>query len=146
HHSISELGDSRVPARFVRRRHCYSQAAFEHDLRAAAKLPQDDQLEYWNGRKYQIGTVLAGALYRAGCFDFTPDAELGCRVDDRCMDGGDWSRYDRVMETLLASYATGDRSLAALIAADPDGAEFGQVAHIARAVIAAAPETETRRA
>ncbi len=127
HHSLSMLGDSRDPDRFVRKRHCYSQSAYETELARTAPLSEADQDRYWSRRQYEVGTVLAGALYRAARDEGTS--------------------YDQVMDTLLRSYrASGSRSLGAVLESDRDGSIFGSFRIVARAVIDAAGDEPTRRA
>lgn len=109
---------------FDRRKHCYSQDAFDEELwKNKAYLGGP----YWDGRKYQIGTMWAAALHRAGQLPGTD--------------------FDRVMDALLASYrAVGTGSLADLVAHDPVGITFGTFAAIARAIVAGAPDSATRTA
>lgn len=133
--SLYYLGDARDPSPThpAADRYCYSQARFEKHIDEGRDLAPADRDQDWGERQYEIGTMVAATLYRAG------------RNDE-----GVWeqARYDRVMDALLASYRrTGDRSLAALVSADDTGAAFGQFAAIARAVIeGAGDDTEIRNA
>jgi len=144
HHSISALGDGRLVAGFVPSRHCHSQARFEAAIAEAADLPPADQERYWAAKKYEVGTGVAGALYRAGCVDFAVE-QGACQARDRCVEG-DWDRYDRVMETLLRAYRASENSLARLAETDPDGSEFGTFAAVARSIAAAAEDDALRLA
>jgi len=124
-HSFFDDGDARNPSGFFAPRHCSSQAAFEQKIQQTRRLSRADSDAKWGEWEYQFGTVLAGALYRAG------------------QDAG----YDRVMDALLASYrASGPTSLGAIVEEDPTGATIGNFATVARAVIGAAPDTPTQRA
>jgi len=122
--SIDEVEARLRDLDFVPDQHCYSQQAFVEELwEKAAHL----RGPYWDARKYQIGTMWASALHRAGNLPGTD--------------------FDRVMDALLASYrAVGAGSLADLVARDPDGSTFGTFAAIARAIVAGAPDTPTRTA
>lgn len=127
HHSLLGLGNSRDPDRFDPQLHCYSQAAYDREQADTAAFSAADREQYWGYRQYEIGTVFAGALYRAG-------QEPG-------------TDYDRVIDALLASYrSAGPGSLASLIAEDDTGASLGSLANIASAVILGAPDTDTARA
>lgn len=141
HHSFSQMGDARVSAGFQLNRHCYSQEHFERDLRSSGSMSPDDQEDYWMSRQYQVGTMVAGALYQAGCWQIFQGSGS---CSDRCLGEGDWSRYDQVMDALFRSYA-GEDGLAALLASDPSGAAAGQFAQVARTVIGAADDAAVRR-
>lgn len=100
-------------------RHCYSQAAF------AAEQRRSTDPSWWDGRKYEIGTMWASALRYAG-------KEPG-------------TDYDRVIDALLASYrAVGSGSIADSMAKDRDGSKFGSFAAVAAAIVAGAPDDPTR--
>lgn len=127
HHSLPSEGDKRDLEPFDATRHCYTQAALEQEIRDTSRFSSTDRENYWGPRQYQIGTVIAGALYRAGK---SPETDM-----------------DRVMEALLASYgARGEGSLAEVLASDATGSTFGTFASIARAVIGATDHAPTRRA
>jgi len=127
-HSLYSHGDKRNIAHFVNDpRYCYSQAAFEQDIHYTSGLSTEDADFWWGGRKYQVGTIVAATLYRAGRDEGT--------------------NFDRVMDALFASYrASGPESLAAILENDATGETFGSFASIARAIIAAADDTPTRNA
>lgn len=104
---------------FDPRRHCYSQAAFSAELTSARHE------NWWAGRKYEIGTMWASALWHAGR---QPDTDR-----------------DRVMEALLASYrSVGAGSIADLVAKDRNGSRFGSIAAVAAAIVSGAPDDPTR--
>lgn len=122
--SIDETEARLRDVAFAHGRHCYSQRAFDAELWEKSAWFGGP---YWDARKYQIGTMWASALHRAGQVPGTD--------------------YDRVMDALLASYrAVGKGSLADMVARDPDGSTFGTFAAIARAIVAGAPDQPTRNA
>ncbi len=126
-HSIPGVtGTDRDVAAFRPERHCYSPAAFAADL-ARSRTCADGGDRFWAARQYELGTVFAAALWRAG-------REPG-------------TDYDRVIDAVFASYRdVGEASLARAIADDPGGNAFGDLAVPARALVAGAPDEPTRLA
>ena len=127
HHSFPSEGDKRDLEPFDEKRHCYSQESLEREIRETSGFSTQDQELYWGPRQYEIGTAIAGVLWRAGKAEGTS--------------------FDRVMEALLASYRQrGEGSLARMLAEDATGSTFGTFAAIAGAVIGATDDGPTRQA
>ncbi len=125
-HSLrAYVGDSRDLDRFEVETSCYSDARFRADLREGAGSA-DPEL-FWLQRQYQLGTVLARALWAAG---------LGGAVS-----------HDDVMDAVFAGYASvGDRSLRARIEASTTGSELFTFAIPIEAFLAGANDDATRAA
>ena len=126
-HSLGAfVGDTRDVDVFSPNRHCYSQAQFEDELQAAAIGGEERAQAYWLQRQYQLGSVFAAALYRAGARDGTS--------------------YDRVMDALFRSYASvGTLSLRDRVAADPDGSALDDLAIPVLALLAGAGVDDAAR-